>query len=252
LRDSPWVCGPGRTIIETGCHLDPNRFDYHVGAFVNKSHEVNPFVDGASLRKLKVLPIVETGSFDLRVIPQILRLIDINNIDILHTHEVRSDFFGLICAKLRHRPVIATAHGWIVNGLRGRLYTLADRKCLRFFDHIIAVSEKVRGTILKSGVNEEKVTTLHNALVTDHFIADPKDTSFRDELAISKDTIVVANIGRLSPEKGQADFLKAAKKVIHHFQDVKFVLIGTGPDREKRKILISASGLVLMVSAKIW
>jgi hypothetical protein len=25
LRDSPWVDGPGRTILETGAHLDPNK-----------------------------------------------------------------------------------------------------------------------------------------------------------------------------------------------------------------------------------
>ena len=61
LRDSPWVCGPGRTIIETAHYLDPNRFDYYIGAFVNKHREANPFLEGAIQKNLKVFPITEAG-----------------------------------------------------------------------------------------------------------------------------------------------------------------------------------------------
>jgi len=239
LRDAPWVCGPGRTIIETGHYLDPYRFDYYIGAFVNKNHEANPFLEGAIQKNLKVFPIAEAGSLDLRVIRQILRLIDDNSIDIVHTHEVRSDVFGLICAKLRHLPIIATAHGWIENDLRGKIYTLIDRKLLHFFDHVIAVSEEVRETILKSGIKDLKITTLHNALVLDDFVSGANNNSLRHELSIGKDTIVVANIGRLSPEKGQVDFLHAAKEVVKHIQKIRFILIGKGPDREKLEKIVN-------------
>ena len=35
LRDSPWVDGPGRTILETAKRIDRSRIDYHLGAFVS-------------------------------------------------------------------------------------------------------------------------------------------------------------------------------------------------------------------------
>ena len=33
LRDSPWVDGPGRTILETGTRIDPEKYGYYIGAF---------------------------------------------------------------------------------------------------------------------------------------------------------------------------------------------------------------------------
>ena len=34
LRDSPWVDGPGRTILDTGSHLDRSRVEYHIAVLV--------------------------------------------------------------------------------------------------------------------------------------------------------------------------------------------------------------------------
>jgi len=127
--------------------------------------------------------------------------------------------------------------------LRGKIYTLADKKLLRFFDHVIAVSEEIRETILKSGIKDFKITTLHNALVLNDFVSGTNDSSFRHELGIGKDTIVVANIGRLSPEKGQVAFLHAAKEVVKHIQNIRFILIGKGPDREKLEKIVNELAL---------
>ena len=57
LRDSPWVDGPGRTILETGSHLDRSRVEYHIGVLIAQREGEHPLVDAASQRGISVIPI---------------------------------------------------------------------------------------------------------------------------------------------------------------------------------------------------
>ena len=54
LRDSPWVDGPGRTLLETATRIDRTRIDYHVGAFVSDSGKPHPLVEALTARGLPV------------------------------------------------------------------------------------------------------------------------------------------------------------------------------------------------------
>lgn len=233
LRDSPWVDGPGRTIIETGCSIDSSRYGYSIGAFCSKSFEEHPFISKATARNLTVFPIIESGPFDPKVISQILRLIDKQEIDILHTHEARSDVIGLLCAKTRGIPVVTTIHGWIENGIKGHIYTAIDKVILHFFDRILTVSEQMKAHVLRLGIPEKKIVVLRNALVLENFQRNSNDRIFRGELGVNDSAFLIANIGRLSPEKGQTDFLLATREILIHQDNVHFVLIGTGSDQSK-------------------
>ena len=71
LRDSPWVDGPGRTILESAAMIDKKRFNYIIGAFCNDSSKINSLVEAAVQRKLKIFNINESGSLDLSVIRKI-------------------------------------------------------------------------------------------------------------------------------------------------------------------------------------
>jgi glycosyltransferase involved in cell wall biosynthesis len=230
LRDSPWVCGPGRTILESGVRINPERYGYFVGAFCRKGSSEFPLVQGALDRNLNVFPIYESHSYDPTILLQIRRIVQMEKIDIIHTHEVRSDAVGLTCAKLCRIPVVTTLHGWIANNIKGRVLTRLDKSVLRFFDHVIAVSDKIREAALLSGVKEDRVSVLHNALIIEDYCPNRKNREFRKEISVSDKCLLIGNIGRLSPEKGQADFIKAASLVLKERKDVKFVLIGKGDD----------------------
>jgi glycosyltransferase involved in cell wall biosynthesis len=243
LRDSPWVDGPGRTIIETGVRIDASKFGYHIGAFCGKNGGNITFIDLAKQRNLKVYPIRESGSIDPKVFQAITKIIEEENIDIIHTHEIRSDMVGLICSAYKHIPVIATLHGWIANNVKGRLYTSIDKHILRYFDAIIAVSEKMKREVSALGINKDKIYVLHNALVLENYKKDNSQGQFRTELGITDDDMLVANIGRLSPEKGQEDFIYAANEVLKETRNIRFVLIGIGPDRNKLIKLVNDLGL---------
>jgi glycosyltransferase involved in cell wall biosynthesis len=229
LRDSPWLDGPGRTILETGIAINHEKCGYFVGAF--QRAEETLFIKNLLEKGLIAFPIHEKHSLDIGVIKRILDIIKHNRINIIHTHEIRSNLFGLACSKIAKIPIITTFHGWIANSIKGKVYTSIDKITARYFDHIIAVSKAIQEELLRVGIAAEKVTVLHNALVIDRYKPNPEDQQFRNELGIDKNVFLIGNIGRLSPEKGQTDLILAAKQIFMERNDIKIVIIGRGPEK---------------------
>lgn len=243
LRDSPWVDGPGRTILQSASMADESRCEIIIGAFNSAGNSGNAYLQEALDRKLEVVPILERSAFDRNVLNQISDAIQRMSIDIVHTHDFRSDIFGLWCAKKARVPVVSTCHGWIANNLKGRIYTAIDRFSLRFFDRVITVSEKMRGQLTGYGVSEKKIKVIQNALIIDQYEPNKGDQSFREELGIAAETRIIANIGRLSPEKGQEIFLYAARELLQSEDNLCFLLIGIGPQQDFLESLVKNLGI---------
>lgn len=243
LRDSPWVDGPGRTTLETATRIDQEHYRIIVAGFSGGTQQTDEYLREAERRGLPVVRLIESGPLDPNVIRQVLKLIDLHHVDIVHTHEFRSNVIGLICARLRRIPVVATCHGWIANNAKGKLRVLLDRLALYFFDHIIVVSLKLRSQLNRQGIRLARITALPNAVAFEKFLRVTDGTSFREELGVGPETVLVANIGRLSPEKGQAEFIEAARAVVPGHPDMRFILIGVGPDRPKLEKLARDGGI---------
>ena len=60
---------------------------------------------------------------------------------------------------------------------------------------------------------------------------------------MNDETLLVGNMGGLSPEKGQADFIRSAAKVLSRHQNARFVLIGIGDDKPHLEALTRSLGL---------
>ena len=238
LRDSPWLCGPGRTILESAVHIDPERFTYLIGAFCKFSEGSNEFIDAARGRNVNVFPIYEDSPFDFNVISQIMAIVKAHRVDFVHSHEFRSDIFAFLIHVLYGVPVLATSQGWIQNDPKGRVMTWIDKLLLRFFNHVIVVSDKMRAELLRWGIREHRLSVIQNALVTSNFQKDVDDRSFRTLHGIDDQTLLIAKIGRLSPEKRQIDVIAAAEAVVRSIPSVKFLIIGKGPDEDflKREV----------------
>jgi glycosyltransferase involved in cell wall biosynthesis len=243
LRDSPWVCGPGRTILETGVTIDRSRFRYIVGALTSGSERGAELYEEAVRRGIPAYGIRESKRFDVAAVREILRIIDLERVDILHTHELRSDILGYICSRMRRVPIITTLHGWIRNDLKSKAAVWLDKQLVRRFDHIIAVSERIAEEMRGDGLPQERLSVLNNAIVLDRIAPDPSERSFRDEIGASDGTAVIAKIGRLSREKAHSDLLQALQQVVELHPDCKLVLVGVGPDRDSLQDQARSLGL---------
>ena len=243
LRDSPWVDGPGRTILETAEHIDRSRFDVTIGGFVSGDPGQNSYLTEARNRGLTVQEIEERRAIDPAALRSIVRIVKDDKVDLIHTHDFRTDLMGVLAANRCGVPVISTCHGWIANNLKGKVYKLVDLRLLRRFDHVITVSEMMKRQLLDSGIREAKLTAIPNALVVDDFIPDKRDRVFREELGVGEGTALIVKIGRLSPEKGHGDLLQALAGLRDTHPDFVLAIVGIGPEEAPIKALCVDLGL---------
>ena len=241
LRDSPWVDGPGRTILETGSHLDPTRVAYHIGVLVATREGEHPLVDAARQRGIAITSIDDRGRFDEKLFGPILELIDSLQIDILHTSEFRTSLLAQVIKHRRpHLRMVATAHGWIANTLRRRVIRFLDKAMFRRFDHVIMVSSATRSLVPRWWLSDSRTTVLRNALVLKSY---GSETVNKPRRPIDPNRAVLVNIGRLSPEKGQEMLLNAIHALTPRWPHLRLKFAGIGPLEEHLRAVARSLGI---------
>jgi glycosyltransferase involved in cell wall biosynthesis len=241
LRDSAWVDGPGRTILDTATHIDGTRVEYHVGAFVSAGTSDHALVKSLRAAGKSVWQLTDRGGLDRELVAQIVRLVDQLHIDVLHSSEFRSNLMALLVRRQRPVKLVATVHGWIVNNLRGRIYRLADKFLLRWFDGVIFVSAATRRLIPAWWLPPRRTCVLHNGLVLGTYGKDLLTASRRS--VDPQAEVVVLNVGRLSLEKGQALLLRAVAELSGRYPRLQVKFAGTGPEEAPLRALAQALGI---------
>ncbi|MET0026770.1 MAG: glycosyltransferase family 4 protein [Candidatus Thiodiazotropha sp.] len=243
VRDSPWHDGPGRTIIEVAVGLRQRGIEISVSSFVNPGIENADYLDVARKNNLITYEIQETSMFDKRVLEQIISICLNHNIDIIHSHEFRSNVYGLYVSRKLKLPLISTAHGWVTNNIKRKVFAVIDKLLLSFFfDKVIAVSGSVKGKIYASIFPVNKIVTVHNTLDTKQYRIH-HDGQIRRRYNIPDDVTLIAKIGRLSPEKRQANLIAIMRKLLDKGHKCCLLLIGVGPDEAKLKSLVDEFNL---------
>jgi len=232
LRDTYDIGGPGKTILETHRAIDPERFGLTLGVFLTRREsEDTPFVRAAAAAGLAVEFTRVFNQYDPRAISQTARLIKARQIDVVHTHEIRSDVIGYLATRLRRVPIVTTLHGWISHSARHRLLIALDKRVVRHFDAVIAVSSEIRREALAAGVAPQAAHLLHNAIVAERYQWSGRSGFLSRLVGRPLDRPIVVSLGRLSPEKGHADLVEALALVARRGHKVSAVLAGDGPER---------------------
>jgi glycosyltransferase involved in cell wall biosynthesis len=152
---------------------------------------------------------------------------------LIQSHEYKSDLLAWVVSRVHPIPVMTTIHGWISHNVKRRLYVKAAQSVLRSFSRVVAVSDQTKAAVLACGVPEHKITVIHNGIVAENYR--PEDYPpglIRHQFGVPAGVPLIGYVGRLSPEKGQADLLTATAQLLPKYPDVWIVLVGDGPDRE--------------------
>lgn len=250
IRDSPWCDGPGRTIIEVARGLREQGIEIKIASFVSDNRRESDYLDKAREDGLDCLEIEESKTLDFTIIGQILEYNKQTPIDIIHTHDLRSNLYGLFAAKKLKVPIITTAHGWVANTLLRKIEIFADKLLLSyFFDTVITVSDQTQKKLRKFRPNSTRLVTVHNTLETQNYHIEDSG-KIRKSLNITNKTPLIAKIGRLSPEKRQELLLAAVKQLVDEGYDFRLLLIGIGPDENHLRKLTESLGLGNVVEFK--
>ncbi len=176
--------------------------------------------------------------FDLKVILEIRRYIISNQIDIIHSHNYKSNFYSFLATLNTKVKRVATCHNWLGQNLKMKFYEFVDKLLLRKFVSIIAVSQSLKNELIKSGMQEGKINVVHNGIEIEKFIISDGQQELKKSLGIQEGENVIGTIGRLSSEKGHTYLIKEFAEVASVLPKIKLLIVGDGPLRARLEELV--------------
>jgi len=162
---------------------------------------------------------------------------------LVHTHGYRPDLIGGTAARRLGVPVVTTIHGFTGGGLKNRFYEALQRRSLRRFDAVCAVSRRLARDLAWDGVPAERIRVVPNGWNGEPAPLDR--AAARRALGITGDQFQIGWVGRLSLEKGPDTLIEALGRLGHIPYVVSF--LGDGPERMRLERITSASPLAWRV-----
>jgi len=192
----------------------------------------------AELRRLGVHVAVvdETQTSSLGIVIALVRFLKQQRIELVHTHRYKDTVLGVIAARIAGVPhAVRTMHGlrepmtgWA--HLKFGVYEALEKAALHCCaDRIITVSKHMTGILRDSGYPAARMSHIHNGIDVGSVRATRRREDVRHELGVDPDTYLIGTVGRLSPVKGHASFLRAARLVLHKQSRARFLIVGDGP-----------------------
>ncbi len=222
-----------------------------LGVFSNSTQPNLQMHETASAQGIESFLVACTGQVD-RTVPSALRsLTQKTGADVVHAHGYKADVYAYLAFRQSATPLVSTCHTWYDNDALVRLYGALDRRILREYAGVIAVSDDVKQRLLNSGVHPDRIRLIRNGIDTQPFRKLSKPPQDRPpESPDPARPLTVGLVGRLANEKGVDLFLRSAAEVLKLLPSTRFVVVGDGPDRAALEALIDQlhirSGVTLL------
>ena len=169
----------------------------------------------------------------IKNIKSIKRIIKEESITIIHSHHRMAAMYANLISN-KNIIKLANTHNTFTNK---KLLTKLAYKNTK----IIAVGEQVKKNLTDFyGINKEKITVINNAIKPfDGRITVDKEVEKYKKAGYT----IIANVGRLSEQKGMEYFIEAAEIINRKNKMAKFLIIGSGQDEEKLKTMVKEKKL---------
>jgi len=145
--------------------------------------------------------------------------------DIIHCHDWMTFQAGIEAKKASGKKLVVQVHATEFDrtgghGVNDYVYGI-EKKGMEYADKVIAVSNFTKNMIVQHyGIDPRKIDVVHNGVEMNNY----ENKFFK----IKQHDKVVLFLGRVTLQKGPEYFLYAAKQVLDHRKDVKFVMAGGG------------------------
>jgi glycosyltransferase involved in cell wall biosynthesis/ribosomal protein S18 acetylase RimI-like enzyme len=173
---------------------------------------------------------------DLLAFVELVRILNRERFDLVHTHNPKPGVLGRIAARLAGIPyVVNTVHGLYATPddpfAKRALVTAVERLAARFSDLELYQSEEdLTWSRTKKIADPHRSALLGNGADISYFdpshVPSGRVEELKEELGISADACVVGVVGRLVAEKGYRELFAAAKQVRGLMPNVRFLAVG--------------------------
>jgi glycosyltransferase involved in cell wall biosynthesis len=178
--------------------------------------QISPLKDGASLKFL--LEVIKNFQPDL-----------------IAAHSSKTGILGRLAAKITNTPCVFTAHGWSftagVPEPNRTIYRIIETLTAPLTNKIICVSECDRNIALKSGINPQILSTIHNGMkdIPESLKANPGE----------RNPVNIVMVARFDRQKDHKTLIEAFKDLT----EARLILVGDGPNLESIKALVASLGI---------
>jgi len=201
---------------------------------------VIPFVVGDRLNLIR----------DIWAILKLARILRKHKVDIIHCHGFRAGMIGRIAALLARCRCIYTIHNFLPMdlGKKGKKVVAWVERILSYITkNIITVSQSLGEEATHMlGIDNQKIKVVYNGIAPPQISA--KGQAIREKWGVAQDEKLVGTVARLIPSKGIDTLIKAVPLVVAHYPNIKFMVVGDGPQgsflKEKAKALNCSQNII--------
>jgi glycosyltransferase involved in cell wall biosynthesis len=188
--------------------------------------------------------------YSFKPLKQICNLIKEHNIQILHCHLFRSQFFGYIIKRYFFPDIklIFHEHGPLSEKFEGFITKVFLRHSKKILDKSIAISDMIKKLLIeKAKFPVSKIEILPNFILSERFNEDTLNNRqiFRKKYNLSNDTFVVGYAARIIPRKGWKTFFDSLNNITS--KNITILFAGTGTDKKILEKLLRKSNISIDV-----
>ena len=245
------VCGLARGFAELGCRPIVCSL-FSGGALEQELLEQGTPYESLDLKRrpIRKLPFYMADMSRLwRRLRQFFLEHDIN---VVQTNNLGSqDFFVLAVARQLGIPVTTfnfqderVFPAERVNDIRSRIQRRMYRISRRWAGEFVAVSPETKASIIRqTGLTEDKVATICNAVDVQRFSVVSDKQAVRRELGLPSSARLLITVATLKPQKGHTHLIEAAKVIVANDANAHLLFVGDGELRSDLEKQARSSGV---------
>ncbi|MES2523932.1 MAG: glycosyltransferase [Gemmatimonadota bacterium] len=168
---------------------------------------------------------------NIAALARVRRFLRDQRIDVLHAHDLYSNFFFTCAARLAGVPVVVASKRWVRQA--HAKHTVTDAIGFRMADWVLTNSEAVAESAQRTErVPRERIWVVPN-FVEQALFERSSESERRARLAawgVPAGRRVIGIVARLRPEKDHVTLLRAFEIIAGALPDVDLVIVGDGPE----------------------
>jgi glycosyltransferase involved in cell wall biosynthesis len=237
--------GPEKTILIGAAAADPGRCRITICYIRDARDTVFGLDRWARQLDVDYVEVVERHSFDPRAWREVIRLARERDIDIIHSHDYKTNVIALAAGWSTGATPLSTAHGWTGRSRQEQwVYYPADKRVLARFPRVIAVSNEIRQELVRRGAPADRVTVLLNGIDSSAFRRRlPRRGPVRAACGLREDDVVIGAVGRLEVQKRFDLLLRVAASLTTCLPTLKLVVVGDGSQRTTLQTVARSLGI---------
>ncbi len=210
------------------------------------------------------IPSIPIGLYDYRLSRiyslKMINLIKSWNLDVIHSHtELGIGICARLVAKQFNIPLIHTyhtmykdythyvTHGHFDKSSKKIVEYLTKFYCDTTATELIVPTNKTYRLFKENYKFEKNIHIIPTGIEVDRFFKENVNKKevdrLRKNLNLSKRDTVIIFVGRLAQEKNIEFLLNAEKKIINNHSNIKLLIVGDGPDKEKLEMFSRKLGI---------